>query len=74
MLLVRLHADISCQPIDSVRAMRTIDAHPDPSAVFDPGSRLASTYSWLERKFGRGAAMRAVIEVAGDVLRMVPIN
>lgn len=74
MLLVRLHADLSGQPIEFVRMMRTIDAYPDPGALFEAGSRLSSTYQWLEGKFGRAAAVRAVIEVSGDILRMVPIN
>lgn len=74
MLLVRLHADLSTMSIDSLRMLRTLDAHAKPQEVFETGSRLRSTYEWLEDKFGRFSAVRAVIESAGDVLRLVPIN
>lgn len=74
MLLVRLHAGLSEQSVDFVRRLRTIDTHPDPADAFEPGSRLRSTYEWLEDQFGRASAVRAVIEVAGDVLKLVPIN
>lgn len=74
MLLVRLHADLSQQGVDFLRMLRTIDALGDPASVFEAGSRLRSTYDWLEKVFGRKSAMRAVIEVAGDVLKLVPLT
>lgn len=74
MLLVRLHADLAERSVDFLRRMRMIDLEPVPAEVFEEGSRLRSTYEWLEGQFGRPTAIRAVIEVAGEVLRLVPIN
>lgn len=74
MLLVRLHADLSQLSIDSLRRLLSLELISDPAEQFAPGSRLRSTYEWLESQFGRSSAVRAVIEVAESVLRLVPIN
>lgn len=74
MLLVRLHADLAESSVETLRGLRMIDVEPVPADVFEKGSRLRSTYEWLEDQFGRPAAIRAVIEVAGEVLRLMPIN
>lgn len=66
MLLVRLYADLAAQPPEVVRKMRTFDLHQEE---LPSGSRLAVTYSWLERQFGASNAVRAVCETAAEVIR-----
>lgn len=68
MLLVRLYADLSEQPLAFLRRIR--EASPMPA--LPAGSRLAATFSWLERQFGISNAVRALAETADDVLRAIP--
>ncbi|MGH9196111.1 MAG: hypothetical protein ACRD1T_10265 [Acidimicrobiia bacterium] len=73
MLLVRLHADLAEESIEFLRKMAVADVHPDPASMLPPGSRLASTFDWLERKFGPRNALRALVETAIEVLRVPSI-
>ena len=68
MLLVRLTADLSAQPMDVLRKLQTFDLSPDPALLPD-GPRLAVTYSWLEKQFGVTNAVRAVVETAAEILQ-----
>lgn len=70
MLLIRLHADLAEQPSEFLRRMCTLDLLPDPLGELPAGSRLHSTYQWLDRKFGQRNAVQAMIETATEVLRV----
>lgn len=70
MLLVRLHADLAEQPAEFLRKMAVADLHPDPASTLPPGSRLAATFDWLDRKFGQRNALRALVETAIEVIRV----
>lgn len=69
MLLIRLHADLSEQPVSLIRNLVDPARNEDLAECFTPGSRLSITYHWLERQFGRGNANRAVGETASELLR-----
>ncbi|MFN2609930.1 MAG: hypothetical protein ABR507_03520 [Actinomycetota bacterium] len=72
MLLVRLHADLQTQPQDVLRQLANFDQVPQskvPAGRLLPANpRLRVTYDWLERKFGRSSAARAVSETAKLIL------
>lgn len=70
MLLVRLQADLSEQPISLIKNVITPSGAQDLSEVLPGGSRLATTYRWLERQFGRVNANRAVGETALEIIRL----
>jgi hypothetical protein len=75
MLLVRLHGDLVVQPAGFVEGIAALAESVDPAELFPEGSRLAETCSWIEKKFGRANAIRAVIETAGEVLSaQAPLN
>ena len=69
MLLVRLHADLSEQPVSLIRDLVNPSDQDDLTESLSPGSRLSITYHWLERQFGRDNANRAVAETASELLR-----
>lgn len=68
MLLVRLHADLANQPPEVLERLIAIATVPEPSTVLPPSTRLAVTFNWLERQFGRANAVRAVVETAAEIL------
>ncbi|MGH2811097.1 MAG: hypothetical protein ACRDI1_00080 [Actinomycetota bacterium] len=68
MLLVRLRADLAGKPPAFLREMRTADLLPDPGALLGAETRLSTTYSWLEKQFGRHNAARALVEVSAEIL------
>lgn len=70
MLLVRLQADLSEQPISLIKAVISPSGADDLSQVLPEGSRLAMTYRWLERQFGRTNANKAVGETALELVRL----
>lgn len=74
MLLVRLHADLAEQSVEFLRDMAVVDLHPDPPSALPAGSRLASTFDWLDRKFGRRNAVRALVETAIEVIRVPSVS
>ncbi|HVE75197.1 MAG TPA: hypothetical protein VND22_00330 [Actinomycetota bacterium] len=68
MLLVRLHADLSKMPPPSLELLgATIKEAVNPEVLLGEGSRLALTYRWLEKQFGRRNAVRAVLETINEL-------
>ena len=70
MLLIRLQADLSEQPVSLIKEVVAPSPGDDLSNVLPQGSRLAITYRWLERQFGRQNANKAVGETATDLIRL----
>lgn len=68
MLLIRLHGDMCRLPEPRLRALVFVCKSPDPVGLLGRGSRLATTFAWIDRKFGRSNALRAVKETAEAIL------
>jgi len=71
MLLVRLNADLVQRPVPWLQSIRQIGTVPEPATLFEKGSRLRVTYEWLELKFGRANAIRAVEDTAAELLELL---
>lgn len=68
MLLVRLHADLSVMPYSRLRQLTSLPKLERPETMFLEGTRLRTTYEWLDRKFGKTNAVRAVVETSTQIL------
>lgn len=68
MLLVRLQADLGKQPLGYVLRLLALDKVPEPKTVLPKDPRLVTTFDWLVMQFGRGNAVRAVMEVADSLV------
>ena len=68
MLLVRLHADLARIPRPALEMLgATIGEAMNPEVLLGEGTRLAVTYNWLEKQFGRRNALRAVTEAIQEI-------
>lgn len=65
MLMVRLYADLAELPHAELRRLKLTGESGTNAPV---GSRLATTLAWIERRFGRAVALRAVSETVSDIL------
>ena len=63
-LLIRLRAQLDRYPLDW---LQTVALSGDPAEVRDEAGP-ASTLGWLERKFGRANAARALRETIGEIV------
>lgn len=69
MLLVRLGADLGLLSKPDLERLSVPEGAADLEHRLPESSRLRVTIEWLDRQFGRTNRMRAVVEVAADVLQ-----
>lgn len=68
MLMVRLQADMLGLSSRNLKSLKRQKAAAEWIDSISPGSRLGTTVTSMVSHFGRGAAIRAIVESAGELL------